>query len=375
MRIGLVSFWFNRGQATVMRTIRAALEELGHETFVLARPTEESFEKPLFVSSDDVWAQEGVTYASANTIPPEEYSNWVDANRIETAIVFQNLDTVGLGALRDSGARVVGTYMWEAFGPVEAAAVAPLVDRFFALNSPTFARYCELGLENVVEVPFCALPELAARARSSDISGGVRFIYMGGYLRARKTLGSVVEAFVRGAPLDARLTIKTQRPVRAGDFVVADDSRQLNGRYDLKTGSPDDIGPLDPRIDVVVGDESEDDFIELLQSHDVVVGVSRWEGLGLHLFEAEALGKRLLLNRMEPYIDFAATRDDCFVAESNIIGKRKVGLDVHEPDIDSMAQLFAQLGTPDRRPLRADHVAAHNERWERFVRAVELAAT
>ena len=58
MRVGLVSLWFNRGQATVMRTIRAALDELGHETHVLARPTDSSFERPSFIADDSVWAQE-----------------------------------------------------------------------------------------------------------------------------------------------------------------------------------------------------------------------------------------------------------------------------------------------------------------------------
>ena len=38
MRIGLVSYWFNRGQATVGRHLRSAFEQLGHDTFVLAPP-------------------------------------------------------------------------------------------------------------------------------------------------------------------------------------------------------------------------------------------------------------------------------------------------------------------------------------------------
>ena len=42
MRIGICSWWFNRGQAVVARHLRSTLDELGHETFVLARPTREA---------------------------------------------------------------------------------------------------------------------------------------------------------------------------------------------------------------------------------------------------------------------------------------------------------------------------------------------
>ena len=40
MRIGIVAHWFNRGQGVVARHVRSALDELGHDTFVLARPTQ-----------------------------------------------------------------------------------------------------------------------------------------------------------------------------------------------------------------------------------------------------------------------------------------------------------------------------------------------
>ena len=42
MRIGICAYWFNRGQGVVARQLRSALDALGHETFVLARPTRAS---------------------------------------------------------------------------------------------------------------------------------------------------------------------------------------------------------------------------------------------------------------------------------------------------------------------------------------------
>ena len=49
LRVGVSSYWFNRGQGVVGRQLRSALETLGHETFVLARPTRDTNIKPSFV--------------------------------------------------------------------------------------------------------------------------------------------------------------------------------------------------------------------------------------------------------------------------------------------------------------------------------------
>ena len=46
MRVGICAFWFNRGQGVVARQLRSALDQLGHETFILGRPTKESFPMP-----------------------------------------------------------------------------------------------------------------------------------------------------------------------------------------------------------------------------------------------------------------------------------------------------------------------------------------
>ena len=76
MRIGIVSYWFNRGQGTVGRYIRSIFDVLGHETFVLARPTQDRFDLPRFIDTTDVWSQGGVTFASHFDIPTEEYKSW-----------------------------------------------------------------------------------------------------------------------------------------------------------------------------------------------------------------------------------------------------------------------------------------------------------
>ena len=76
MRIGICSYWFNRGQGVVARQLRSALDSLGHETFVLARPTKETFRQPRTVETGDVWAQREVTPASTFEVPARELVEW-----------------------------------------------------------------------------------------------------------------------------------------------------------------------------------------------------------------------------------------------------------------------------------------------------------
>ena len=115
MRVGIVSKWFNRGQPVVARQIRSALDELGHQTFVLARPKKERGPRPGALDRDDVWDQPGVTEASAYDIPAAEYERWIAANEIEAILCDQNYQFAELASLRRRGVRTVGRFVWEHF--------------------------------------------------------------------------------------------------------------------------------------------------------------------------------------------------------------------------------------------------------------------
>lgn len=370
MRVGLVSWWFNRGQATVMRTLRHALDQIGHETYVLARPTASNFERPDFISSDGVWADhDRLTAASASDIPTSEYLSWATVNQLDACFFFQNLDFAGIGALREIGVRTIGTYMWEAFDECQAKDAARVFDVVYAMNEPSASRYVELGLRRVPSVRFAAHPDIAAAAtrRTRDPSAPVRFVFMAGYLRARKPLGAIVEGFRRGARNGAELTIKAQIPIRRGDLVLPRSGPELTARY-VNAPEQADFSELDlERVRVVTDDLSQEDFLHELQSHDVVIGVSRWEGLGLHLYECEALGMPLLLNDMEPYSSYADEGGRCLLVDSHSIGTRKCGIEIHEPDLESLAAAFEQLSTRvEVDKLRAIPQVSHEQRWQQF---------
>src|SRR4051795_12478937 len=115
MRVGMVSKWFNRGQPVVARQLRSALEELGHDTFVLARPKKEKGPRPGALDRDDVWDQPDVTEASTFEVPLKEYRRWVGDNEIEAVLCDQNYQFEELAALRGDGVRVIGRFVWEHF--------------------------------------------------------------------------------------------------------------------------------------------------------------------------------------------------------------------------------------------------------------------
>ena len=103
MRVGVVTKWFNRGQPVVGRHTRSALDSLGHETFVLARPKKEQGPQPGALSRDDVWDQPGVTEASAYDIPLADYTEWIEREGIEAILCDQNYGFAELAELRKRG--------------------------------------------------------------------------------------------------------------------------------------------------------------------------------------------------------------------------------------------------------------------------------
>ena len=141
MRVGLVSYWFNRGQATVARQLRSALAELGHDTHVLARPTKQGFFKPSYIETGDVWDQPQVTPGSAFSMPVSEYERWARACDLDAVVLLQNDQFDAVATLRHQGIRTLGWFAWEAFGPEHLDAATKAYDVIFSLNRCQQQRY------------------------------------------------------------------------------------------------------------------------------------------------------------------------------------------------------------------------------------------
>ncbi len=94
----------------------------------------------------------------------------------------------------------------------------------------------------------------------------------------RKPLAETIEAF-RAAP-DPRLRLVLKAQVERQAKQV---TRMIRG------GSR--FGRRDRRIEVITADLPTDEYLRMFAAADACLAPSRWEGLGLHLFEATALGR------------------------------------------------------------------------------------
>lgn len=272
MRIGLVSFWFTRGQAFVSREIRGIWREAGHETFVLARPDKLQGR----VRTDGIWDEEGVTVAGGWEIPPQELRAWARENRLDVCHVFQNELFDAVRAVRDDGVVTIGAYMWEKFSPEMAAPATAALDVIYSMTTAQTSHYAGLGIL-APRVRWSVWPELHGREiprRGADEP--VTFYYPAGYLEARRAIEPTVKAFLKAKARNARLLVKSTKPVK------------------------DKLQVRHPQVVYHSQDVEREAYLEMLRGCDVCLSNTRWEGLGLVLYEAIAMGMPIICPDFPP---------------------------------------------------------------------------
>jgi 1,2-diacylglycerol 3-alpha-glucosyltransferase len=354
VRAGVVSKWFNRGQPVVGRYLRSALDELGHETFVLARPKKERGPMPGALASDDVWDQPGVTEGSSYDIPGDEYEAWVEANDIEIVFCDQNYQFEEIARIRERGVRTVGRFVWEHFSPEHVEGALAAYDVIYSFTRAEQARYAEMGIESPYVTWGCH-PELVAvgEARRLRDDGLTRFVFPGGFLGHRKPVEQVIEAFTRTTEPSLRLLVKTQvkrkqlRPVRQA-------------------------AKSDERIEILVDDQATVDHLERIASCDVVVAPARWEGLGLPLYEAIAFGMPVITNDDPPLNEAIVDGYNGLLVRSHTDGDTtRSGIPVHTPDVGELAQAMTRLADPELRRDLGEGARAVREQERGWARTVE----
>jgi 1,2-diacylglycerol 3-alpha-glucosyltransferase len=351
VRVGLVSKWFNRGQPVVGRQIRSAVQELGHEGFVLARPKRGRGPRPGALDRDDVWDQPGVTEASAFEVPLLEYERWVDENAIEVVLCDQNYQFAELAALRRRGVRTIGRFVWEHFAAEHVAGALEAFDVIYSLTRCEQQRYRELGIESPYVTWGChpELLEVAPDGRADD--GTVRYVFPGGFLGHRKPLEPVLSAFSRTGEPSLRLLVKAQV-----------ERRQL--RPAAKAAR------RDPRIELLVEDQPTARHLELFASCDVCLSPARWEGLGLPLYEAIAFGMPVITNDKPPMDEAVHDGVNGLLVASHADGRARSGIPAYSPDPAALAEAIERLADPGLRAELSEgarRVRDTERRWERTV--------
>lgn len=348
MRIGICAYWFNRGQGVVARQLRSALESLGHETFVLARPTRAGNIRPGFVDRTGVWDQPRVSEASRYEIPVAELLAWGRENELQIALFDQNYGFEAIQALRDSGVRTVGRFVWEQFSAAQAEPAKRALDLIYSMTACEQERYDRIGIESP-RVHWGIHPELLAYAKAGRSDPrALRYFYPGGFLSKRKPIPQILKAF-RRVPGAASLVVKGQ----------VERERELLTRAAAR----------DRRVEVILEDLPTDEHMSLFASADVCVAPSRWEGLGLHLYESMALGLPVITNDNPPMNEIISHFDNGLLVRGWPWGRAKSGIRAHVPSVRGLAAAMRQASEPGALEQLQAGVRRARERlrWERTV--------
>ena len=350
MRVGVSSYWFNRGQAVVGRHLRSGLDELGHETFVLARPSKDSAAKPALIERGDVWNQPGVTEASHYSIPVEEMVAWARQNELEAVLFDQNYQFDEIARLRAMGVRTIGRFVWEQFEPGHVEGAKRAFDVVYSMLACEQERYATLGIESP-RVRWGCHPELLEAAerfageRASD--GTVRLYFPGGYMTKRKPLRPTLEAFQAARGDELRLLLKAQ--VEKRQKMVNKAARS------------------DGRIEPIFDDMPTDEHHRLLASVDAFLAPSRWEGLGLHLYEAAAFGVPVITNDNPPMNEVVVDGENGLLVPGVPAEESSPsGIPSWDPDVGALTAAIERMGDEGVRAELAEGAARARERlsWD-----------
>ena len=352
MNVGVVSKWFNRGQPVVGRQLRSAVDELGHRSFVLAKPRREKGPMGGALELSGVWDQPDVTAASSFETPLDEYVAWVEANSIDVVLCDQNYQFTELADLRSRGVRVIGRFVWEHFTAEHVEPAREAYDVVYSVTECERERYRGFGLETP-RVPWGIHPELLAVAVERAGDGLVRFVFPGGFLGHRKPAEPVIEAFSRARGENLRLTVKAQV-----------ERTRLN-----------EILPMveaDGRIELKLADEPWDEHLAAIAAHDVSISPSRWEGLGLPLYEAIAFGMPTITNDDPPMNEVVGDGINGLLVPSHPDGAARSGIPARRPDIPAMTAAIERIAAPETlAELRAGAERSRDElSWDRTVAAL-----
>jgi 1,2-diacylglycerol 3-alpha-glucosyltransferase len=348
VRIGLVTKWYASGQAVVSRQLRSALDELGHETVVLARPGKGPREQ--VDRGDPVWEQGGLTQASEADVPLSEYEGWAEEHGLDAVLCDNNYQFEEIASLRERGVRTIGRFVWEHFAAEHVDRARETYDVVYSFTRAEQERYAEMGISSPY-VPWGVHPELLDLAEGLRQDGDVvRFYVPGSFMGKRKPFAEIAEAFSRVGDPRLRLLVR--------------------GQVERKRDPLDGARDSDPRIEVELSDRPTEVHLRQFASCDVCLSPSRWEGLGLPLYEAMAFGMPAITNDAPPMNEVVLNEVNGICVRSVPWGTARSGIPAFDPDVDELAAAIERLADDGER-ARLAHGArelCHGERaWSHTV--------
>ncbi len=337
----------------VTRQIRSALDELGHETFVLAKQGKGPRAKQERVA-DPVWDQPGVTESGEADIPAAEYEAWVSANSLDVVLTDQNDQFEEIAGLRRNGVRTIGRFVWESFAPEDAEPAKEAYDTIYSFTKAEQDRYATLGIDSPLLTWGCH-PELLAVAEGIERSADETWFYVpGSFMGKRKPFPEIVEAFTRAGGDHLRLLIR--------------------GQVDRKAGKLEQAAGGDERVVIELEDRPTDEHLRQFATCHVCLSPSRWEGLGLPLYEAVAFGMPTITNDSPPMNEIVLDGVNGICVDSVRWGEAGSGIPAYDPDFDQLTEAIERLGDASERErlaAGARELRDDQRSWRRTVDGLE----
>ncbi len=234
MRVGIVTKWFASGQAVVSRYVRSALDELGHETFILAREGTGPRSGIETDVPDPIWDQPGVTETGESDVPLETYRQWVADNSLDVVMTDNLYQFDELAALRADGVKTIGRFVWEHFDDEHVAGAQEALDVVYSLHRGEQERYRKMGIDSPYVTWGCHPELLAVEPQRSD-DGLVRLLVPGSFMGRRKPLDEMLEGFMATKDERLRLIIKGQTARKEGKLAEGGGRRRAHPGPDRRS--------------------------------------------------------------------------------------------------------------------------------------------
>src|SRR3712207_5142032 len=93
----------------------------------------------------------------------------------------------------------------------------------------------------------------------------------------------------------------------------------------------------DPRIEVMFEDLPTAEHLQLFADSDVCLAPARWEGLGVHLYEAIAFGMPIVTNDAPPMNEVVEDGLNGLLVGSHQDGVAPSGIPSYAPDVKDLA--------------------------------------
>ena len=232
-----------------------------------------------------------------------------------------------------SGVRTIGRFVWERFSDEHVEPTQRGL-RPRLLDDPGRAGALRGDGDRGALRPVGRPPRVRRDHPEPRPTTPVDFHYHAGLLGKRKPFKEVINAFSATDEPELRLIVKAQIERRMKFLERA-----------VKK---------DPRVELVLEDLPTDEHLQMFADADVCMAPARWEGLGLHLYEAIAFGQPIVCNDDPPMNELVIDGVNGLLVPSHPDGLANSGIPAKTVDVDGLTDgdLAARRPGPAGRALR-----------------------